>query len=100
MAISGEGGNKDTKQKSLVAENKPQVVTLADGKEYNLAPLDLNILVEFEETFDGPLSELISSGKMKYLRHLIYLMLREEYSLDEKEVGKLLTIKVFGELNL
>jgi len=102
MVTGNRSGNKNTKQKSLVGQPPPQVVTLADGKPYTLAPLDLNMLVAFEEQFpEGPLVELVSSGKLKYVRHLIYLMLKVRYNhLTEDAVGKLLTMKVLGTIEL
>ena len=102
MDTGNRSRNKASKSPRQIAPTPPQVVTLADGKEYTLAPLDLNMLVLFEEQFpEGALQELINSGKLTYLRHLIYLMLKGRYThLTEDAVGKLLTLKVLGKIEL
>ena len=71
---------------------------LADGKEYELALIDLNMLVAIEDTFDCAFADAFSSGKVKPLRFLLYLRLRDKYNLSLEDVGKLIDTSVMEKL--
>ena len=67
-------------------------ITLADGKEYELSPLDLNMLVAIEEKFGGKPLETLGNGKLATARFVLYLRLKDKNpSLTEEAVGKLVT---------
>lgn len=86
--------------KNILAKGtKIQTITLADGKEYELAPIDLNILTEMEDEFKLPLSEILAGGKVKPIRHLFYLQLKEKYpELTLEAVGKLVNMEVLSQI--
>lgn len=72
---------------------------LADGNEYSLEPLCVNMLVELEEEFGKPFDELLKSLSMKMLRSLVFYRLRGNYpALTKEEVGRLLTVEVLSEV--
>lgn len=96
MATGGENRDKDTKPANLAAAPKLNKVTLADGKVYELANLDLNMLCEFEDAYpDKAAADLIGTGKLKYIRYLILLRLKPNYpDMTIEQVGKLITLDV------
>ncbi len=50
MGGSKKGRSKDTREKSLGLAAPTVQVTLADGNLYTLGPMNMNLLIEFEET--------------------------------------------------
>jgi len=65
-------------------------MVLADGKEYELAPVDLNMLVKVEDEFNCPFVEALSGNRIKPIRFFLYLRLKENYpELTLETVGKL-----------
>lgn len=82
---------------NILAEEKPKVLTLSDGKEYKLPPIDLTTLANIEKTMGFGISKLgikIESESMTTLRSLIYALLKENHpELDIEKVGRLITLK-------
>lgn len=96
MGASEGKGNKNT---NLAQSPKIDKAILADGKEYELAPVNINILADLEDKFDIPFGELMGSGRIKPLRYLIYLRLKPNYpDITEEEVGKLIDINVLTKI--
>ena len=68
-------------------------ITLADGKEYELAPVTAKIYAELEDKFGKSTDELFD-GKIRFkvYKSLIYLRLHKKYpEFTEEQVGELLT---------
>ena len=98
MVTSEKAGDKAPKNLAQTPEiNK---IKLADGKEYELIPVDINVMADLEAKFDDtPFLELLSSGRAKPLRHLIYLRLKPNYpELTEEQVGKQVSMKVLADI--
>jgi hypothetical protein len=96
MDNSRKSGNKNTR--SAVTR-----ITLADGKEYEIAPLDLNMLIEIEAKFGGSPFDKLKDGKLSTARYIFYLRLRDKNpAITEEQVGKLVTWRIlagiFGQL--
>jgi len=71
---------------------KPETVTLADGKEYKLYPLDLNDLADIEDKY-GSLDVLSTSTKLSELRFMLYLMMRKDIKgLTLESVGQKISV--------
>ena len=85
--------------KILAEGTKPQKLTLADGQEYELAPMTLNILIQVEDKFDKSYFDLVNSRRMNHIRHIVYLRLKGKYpELTEEKVGELVTVAVLTEI--
>ncbi len=98
MGTSEEG--RDTATKNLALEPKMDKITLSDGKEYELSPMNINILAELEDKFEQPLDELFTKGRLSFVRYILFLRLRKGYpELDtEEKVGELVTLKMVSGL--
>ena len=96
MDISTTSGDKGAKSASLGAVPKLDRIKLSDGNEYNLAPVDVNLLCDFEEYYpDKAAGELIATGRMQYIRYMVYLRLRREYpDMTVERVGALIDVDV------
>lgn len=81
---------------NLAKPAKLDKMVLADGKEYELAPLTANIMADLEDKFEKSIDELFSGAiRMKVFRALVYERLRAKYpELTEEQVGDLLTADV------
>jgi hypothetical protein len=68
-------------------------LVLADGKEYQLAPLTVNIMADLEDKFDKPIDELFSgSVRMKVLRALLFARIKNSCpDMTEEQLGDLIT---------
>ena len=91
------------KSKDILAEVKGKTIKLADGKEYTLSPLNLNLLANLEEAFDCGLEEMgakLSTGRAATaFRKLLWLFLRDNYpELKEVDVGKLVEVSNMKEI--
>lgn len=91
-------GEKPQRRAGMAKSNlgvvpKIDKITLADGKEYELSVLNVNIMADLEEMFDKPFGELVKPPiRMKVFRALLFVRLRPNYSdLTEEQVGKLVT---------
>jgi len=82
---------------NILAEEKPKSITLSDGKEYKLPPIDMTTLANIEKTMGfglGKLQSKLENETMATMRSLIYALLKEEQSeLDIDEMGHLITLK-------
>ena len=82
---------------NILAEEKPKSITLSDGKEYKLPPIDMTTLANIEKTMGfglGRLQTKLENETMTTMRALIYALLKEEQpSLDIDKVGHLITLK-------
>jgi hypothetical protein len=83
------------REESLMAENK--TVTLGNGESYLMRPLNLNMMAAVEEKFGQPFLKLLAENRMSVVRHLLFLMLKEDKpTLTEERVGQLVTIDILG----
>ena len=84
---------RDTVTKNLALAPKMDKIKLNDGNEYELTPINLNIMAELEEKFDKPLDQLYEKSGMRFVRFLLYLRLKNKYPEfdSEEKVGALVT---------
>lgn len=82
---------------NILAEDKPKVLKLADGKDYKLPVINLTTLANVEKTIGFGLNKLatkLDSETVTTMRSLIYALLKEEQpNLDIDTVGRLITLK-------
>jgi hypothetical protein len=82
---------------NILAEEKPKVLKLSDGKDYKLPAINLTTLANVEKTLGfglGKLATKLDAETMTTMRLLIYALLKEEQpNLDIDTVGKLITLK-------
>jgi hypothetical protein len=82
---------------NILAEAKPKVLKLSDGREYKLPPIDMTTLANIEKTMGFGLGRLgikLETETMTTMRSLIYALLKEEQpGLDIDKVGRLITLK-------
>jgi len=88
---------------NILAEEKPKVLTLSDGKEYKLPPIDMTTLANIEKTMGfglGRLQTKLENETMTTMRSLIYALLKEEQpELDIDKVGHLITLKEMSSIS-
>jgi len=88
---------------NILAEEKPKSITLSDGKEYKLPPIDITTLANIEKTMGfglGRLQTKLENETMTTMRSLIYALLKEEQpELDIDEVGHLITLKEMSSIS-
>ena len=91
------------KEVNILEEEKPKSITLSDGKEYKLPPIDMTTLANIEKTMGfglGRLQTKLENETMTTMRSLIYALLREEQpSLDIDKVGRLITLKEISSIS-
>ena len=91
------------KEVNILAEEKPKSITLSDGKEYKLPPIDMTTLANIEKTMGfglGRLQTKLENETMTTMRALIYALLKEEQpSLDIDKVGRLITLKEISSIS-
>lgn len=80
---------------NLGKEEKPTEIVLRDGNTYKLAPLDLNLMGEVQDHFEGkPFASLFREGDVKPIKVLFHVRLREFHpELTEEQVGRLVTAR-------
>jgi hypothetical protein len=82
---------------NIMAEAKSKSITLSDGKEYKLPPIDMTTLANVEKTMGFGLGKLqlkLENETISTMRSLIYALLKEEQpELDIDKVGHLITLK-------
>ncbi len=82
---------------NILAEEKPKILKLSDGKEYKLPPIDMTTLANIEKTMGFGLGKLqikLENETMSTMRNLIYALLKENQpELDIDKVGHLITLK-------
>ena len=96
--IIGEPPKRGDMAKSqLSKEPKAHKVKLADGKEYDLPVLNLNVLADLEEEFGCGLEEisnLLQTKQASSLRTALYILLHRNYpKVTKDEVGRLVDMK-------
>lgn len=75
-----------------IPNEKELKITLANGQEYKLRPLNLNTMSAIEEQFGLDFPVLLQSSRMVVYRALLYQMLHDNYpDLTEERVGQLVT---------
>ena len=84
--------------KNLGTEEKPIKIRLNDGIEYDLEPLDMNMMVEVEEKFEKPFAEIFRDGWVKPIRYALWLMMKDSAKMREEDLGKLITGKIITTL--
>ena len=88
---------------NILAEEKPKSITLSDGKEYKLPPIDMTTLANIEQTMGfglGRLQTKLENETMTTMRALIYALLKEEQpDLDIDKVGRLITLKEISSIS-
>ena len=88
---------------NILAEEKPKTIKLADGKEYQLPPIDLTTLANIEKTMGFGLSKFgikMETEAMTTLRALVYALLKENHpGLTLESTGHLITLKEIKELS-
>lgn len=72
---------------------KLDVITLSDGKEYQLAPLNINMLVDMEDKFGKAMDELFTPPiHAKVLRAMLFARVKPSMpTLTEEQLGELIT---------
>ena len=99
MVTSGAGGNQDTNGQILATGAPIQSIKLADGKEWKLKPLNLNMLMEIEEKCGKFTGEMVAAPSMKMLRYILYARLKPyDSTLTEDRVGELVDTSVLAGL--
>ncbi len=94
MANGKRGGVTDTV--NLAASLKTNKMKLADGKEYELAPVTLNTIADMEERFGENYAEMLKKGSPKAVRYFLYLSLRNSLKASYPEI----TEELVGDLVL
>ena len=88
---------------NILAEEKPKSIKLADGKEYNLPPIDMTTLANIEKTMGfglGKLQSKLEDETMTTMRLLLYALLKEKHpELDIDKVGHLITLKEISSIS-
>ena len=88
---------------NILAEEKPKSITLSDGKEYKLPPIDMTTLANIEKTMGfglGRLQTKLENETMTTMRTLIYALLKEEQpDLDIDRVGRLITLNEISSIS-
>ncbi len=86
----------------ILATPKGKIVTLADGKEYQLSPMNLNVLANMEEEFDCNLDELgdiFQRRTTTNFRRFLKILMTENYpDLSLEDVGRLVLIETMEPL--
>lgn len=81
---------------NILAQAKPKSIKLADGKDYNIPPMDMTTLANVEKTLGFSLSKLatkMESEAMGTLRLIIYALLKEAYpEMTIEQAGRLVTL--------
>lgn len=84
---------------NMTKEDTIEQVVLGDGKKYDLAVLDVNIMEAIEEEFDQAWDELLAHPRAKVIKAIVFHMLKASYpDLTRDQVGALLTTKILGKV--
>ena len=86
----------------LMKEVEPRTIKLADGKEYKLGPVNLNVLANLEEEFGCGLDELDKKFKKpsaSSLRLLLYVLLKDNHpEITKEQAGRLVSMDIMPEV--
>ena len=90
--IIGERPERRDMEDKLM-NTKTDTITLADGQEYKLAPVNLNILTEVEDRFDKSISDLFSgSVRVGVYKAFLFARIKRNYpDMTEDKLGELIT---------
>ena len=81
---------------NILTEAKPSTIKLADGKEYILPPITLNVLANLEDEFGcgiDKLQEQLTNKSATSLRKFLKVLLQENYpDMTLDKVCKLVTM--------
>jgi len=70
-------------------------ITLADGIEYQLSPLNLNMMAEVEDKFDISIADIGANPRMRMLRYILWMRLMPNHpELTEEKVGELCDLSI------
>lgn len=87
---------------NILAQEKPKTIKLADGKDYNLPPIDMTTLANIEKTMGfglGRFTAKMETEPMTTLRSLVYALLKENQpEITIEQAGRLVTLKEIGSL--
>lgn len=87
----------------LETEGKPKKITLSDGKEYTLSPINLNVLADIETEMGCSLNELekkFNKSQASSLRTLLYVLLKPNHpEITPEDVGKLVSVNLISEVS-
>ena len=67
---------------NILAQEKPKIIKLSDGKEYTLPPIDLTTLANIEKTMGfglGRFALKMEVETMTTMRILVYALLKENH---------------------
>ena len=67
---------------NVLNEEQPTTITLGDGKEYTLPPINLNTLAEMEDNFEcgiDRIMELFAERSATTMRKFLYILLKENH---------------------
>jgi len=67
--------------KSILGTPERKIIKLGD-KDYNLSPLNLNVMADIEDEFDCSIEKIgkvLNKKRMSTMRKLIYILLKQEY---------------------
>ena len=82
---------------NILAEEKPTMVKLSDGKEYTLPAIDMTTLANIEKTMGMGGKNIIlkmDSEPLQTLQLFIYALLKENYpELTREQAGHLVGLK-------
>ena len=88
---------------NILAEVKPTIIKLADGKDYTLPPIDLTTLANMEKLLGFPLRGLgkkVEDEPLQTLQALTYALLKENYpEITKVGAGRLVTLTELAKLN-
>jgi len=73
------------------------------GRDYELSPLNLNVLANIEEEFDCGVADLgpkLEKRQASALRKLVYILLKDQYSkMTLTKVGELINLSNMAEVS-
>ena len=82
---------------NILAEEKPKSITLADGKDYMLPPMDLTTLANIEKTMGmggKKIASQIEAEPLQTIRLFCYALLKESHpDLKLEQAGRLIGVK-------
>lgn len=88
---------RDMAKKKLSKEPQIHSVKLADGKEYKLPILNLNVMADLEEEFElglEQISNLLQTRQASSLRKTLYILLHRNYQeITKDEIGGLVNMQ-------
>ncbi len=96
--MAGSKGRRDKNTEPVNLAKAPPIneITLSDGKTYPLAPLNINMLCELEaqDPAGAAASDLLFTGKVKWIRYIIWLRLKVQHpEMTLEHFGELLTFE-------